>query len=201
MGVGENEADPLRHAGVLIMELRSSEVRMPGALHLERRKKGEPMYRNILVPIDGSKPALIGLKHAIALATDQQARIRLLNVVDEAVIATTMADLEGAMVIPQVIESLKTQGRKALDRAQAMAQSAGAKSEAVQIASRGQPVSNVILREAKRAKADLIVMGTHGRRGLNRLLLGSDAERVLRDSSVPVLLTRQGSRRRPAVAR
>jgi nucleotide-binding universal stress UspA family protein len=159
------------------------------------------MYRNLLVPIDGSKPSLVGLKHAIALAKDQQARIRLLNVIDEAVIATTMADLEGAIAIPEVLESLKVQGRKILDRAQATAESAGAKSEAVQVASRGQPVSGVILREAKRARADLIVMGTHGRRGLNRLLLGSDAERVLRESPVPVLLTRKDSRSRPAVAR
>jgi nucleotide-binding universal stress UspA family protein len=159
------------------------------------------MYRNILVPVDGSKPSLMGLKHAIALAKDQQASLRLLNVVDEAVIATTMADLEGAIVIPQVIESLKAQGRKTLDRAQAMAESAGAKSEAVQVASRGQPVSVVILREAKRAKADLIVMGTHGRRGVNRLLLGSDAERVLRESPVPVLLMRKESRSRTAVPR
>jgi nucleotide-binding universal stress UspA family protein len=159
------------------------------------------MYRNILVPIDGSKPSLMGLKHAIALARDQQAALRLLNVVDEAVIATTMADLDGAIAIPDVIESLRAQGRKALDRAQAMAQSAGAKSEAVQVASRGQPVSDVILREVKRAKADLVVMGTHGRRGVNRLLLGSDAERVLRESPVPVLLTRKDSRSRRAAPR
>jgi nucleotide-binding universal stress UspA family protein len=154
------------------------------------------MYRNILVPIDGSKASMIGLKHAIALAKDQSARIRVLNVVDEAIIATAMADAAGAMVIPDVIDSLKAEGSKVLEQARAMAESAGANSEAVQIASRGQPVSDVILREAKRAKADLIVMGTHGRRGLNRLLLGSDAERVLRESTVPVLLTRSVIRKK-----
>jgi nucleotide-binding universal stress UspA family protein len=159
------------------------------------------MYRSILVPIDGSKASSIGLKHAIALAKDQQARIRLLNVIDEAVLATTMADPAGAMVVPDILDSLKAEGRKVLDKARATAESAGTKVEAVQVASRGQPVSDVILREARRARADLIVMGTHGRRGLNRLLLGSDAERVLRDSSVPVLLTRKDSRSRSAASR
>ncbi len=154
------------------------------------------MYRSILVPIDGSKASLIGLRHAIALAKDQQARIRMLNVIDEAVLATTLADPAGAIVVPDILDSLKAEGRKVLDKARATAEGAGTKMEAVQVASRGQPVSDIILREAKRAKADLIVMGTHGRRGFNRLLLGSDAERVLRESNVPVLLVRKDNRAR-----
>jgi nucleotide-binding universal stress UspA family protein len=159
------------------------------------------MYGNILVPIDGSKPSMIGLKHAIALAKDQQARIRLLNVVDEAIITTMMGDAAGVVDFSEIVDSLKSQGRKALDKAHAVAEIAGAKAEAVQVFSRGRPVSEVILREAKRAKVDLIVMGTHGRRGFNRLLLGSDAERVLREASVPVLLTRQDSHRRAPASR
>jgi nucleotide-binding universal stress UspA family protein len=154
------------------------------------------MYRNILVPIDGSKASVVGLKHAIELAKDQSARIRFLHVVDEAVVATAMADAAGAMVVPDIIDSLKQQGRKVPNNAQATAAAAGAKAESVQMSSRGQPVSDVILREAKRAKADQIVMGTHGRRGLSRLLLGSDAERVLREATVPVLLTRSGIRKK-----
>lgn len=159
------------------------------------------MYRSILVPVDGSKASMIGLEHAIALARDQRARIRLLNVVDEAVLATAMADPAGAMVVPDIVDSLKAEGRKVLDKAIAAAESAGTRMDAVQVASRGRPVSDVILREARRSKADLIVMGTHGRRGLNRLLLGSDAERVLREAPVPVLLTRVDGRRRSAASR
>jgi nucleotide-binding universal stress UspA family protein len=105
------------------------------------------------------------------------------------------------VIVPEILDSLKAEGRKVLSTAGRAAESAGAKAEAVQIASRGQPVSDVILREAKRAKADLVVMGTHGRRGLNRLLLGSDAERVLRQSNVPVLLVRQDQRSRSAASR
>lgn len=159
------------------------------------------MYRTILVPMDGSKASMVGLKHAIALAKDQQARLRLLNVIDEAMLATTMADPAGAVIVPGLVESLKAEGRKVLDKARRTAESAGAKAEAVQVASRAQPVSDIILREARRAKADLIVMGTHGRRGLNRLLLGSDAERVLRESNVPVLLVRKDHRSRSVASR
>ena len=56
---------------------------------------------------------------------------------------------------------------------------------------RGRLVSEAIIDDAKRWGADLIVMGTHGRRGFNRLLMGSDAERVLLDAPVPVLLVRR----------
>ena len=159
------------------------------------------MYENILVPIDGSKPSMAGLEHAISLAKDQQARIRLLNIVDEAIIATTIGDAAAIVNFSEIIDSLRTQGRKALTRAHAAAEEAGVKAEAVQVLSRGRPVSEVILREAKRAKCDLIVMGTHGRRGFNRLLLGSDAERVLREAPVPVLLMRQHGRRKAAASR
>jgi nucleotide-binding universal stress UspA family protein len=54
----------------------------------------------------------------------------------------------------------------------------------------GGPAADVIVREAKKQRADLIVLGTHGRRGMRRLVLGSDAEQVVRMSPVPVLLVR-----------
>jgi nucleotide-binding universal stress UspA family protein len=57
-------------------------------------------------------------------------------------------------------------------------------------------VSDVILREAKKWKADLIVMGTHGRRGINRMMLGSDAEMVLRNTPIPVLMVRSSDRKK-----
>ncbi|HET7159182.1 MAG TPA: universal stress protein [Burkholderiales bacterium] len=77
-----------------------------------------------------------------------------------------------------------------LNKASALAEKEGVKVETVQIENQGLPVSDAILREVERSSCDLIAMGTHGRRGLNRIILGSDAERVLRESTVPVLLTR-----------
>jgi nucleotide-binding universal stress UspA family protein len=155
------------------------------------------MYQRILVPIDGSATSLTGLEHALGLARDQQASVRILNVIDERVLATMMVE-PVAVPIDDLLDSMRAEGRKVLDNAQARAQAAGVAAEAVQVASRGSAVSDVILAQAKRAKADVIVMGTHGRRGLNRLLLGSDAERVLRDARVPVLLVRRPERRRAA---
>jgi nucleotide-binding universal stress UspA family protein len=64
----------------------------------------------------------------------------------------------------------------------------------------GRRVADVIVREAKKWRADVIVLGTHGRSGLSRVVLGSDAELVVRESPVPVLLVRgrvTGSRKRP----
>ena len=57
----------------------------------------------------------------------------------------------------------------------------------------GERVSDVIVDEAAKAGCELIVMGTHGRRGVSRVALGSDAENVLRSSSIPVLLVRSAS--------
>lgn len=148
------------------------------------------MYRRILVPIDGSEASMIGLRQALALAKDQNARVRILNVVDESVLVSMM-DPAGATVYTDVIGTLRDDGQRVLAKARAAAEKQGVRAETVQIESRARPVSEIILAEARRSKADVIVMGTHGRRGLNRLLLGSDAERVLRDAPVPVLLTRR----------
>ena len=149
------------------------------------------MYRRILAPVDGSPASMIGLKHAIGLAKDQHARLRVLNVVDDMIIASVMMEPAGVADLTYVIDSLRAEGLKVLKTAAALAVKSGVKAETAQVDSRGQPVSEIILADARRSRADVIVMGTHGRRGLNRLLLGSDAERVLREASVPVLLTRQ----------
>ena len=72
----------------------------------------------------------------------------------------------------------------------ALVQKHDLKAESVVIETVGDRVADIIVREAKKWKADLIVMGTHGRRGFNRMVLGSDAEGVLRMAPVPVLMVR-----------
>ncbi len=144
------------------------------------------MYRRILVPVDGSSTSKLGLRHALGLAKDQRARVRVLNVVDDVVLAS-MAD--GYSVdMTQIIDSIREAGRKTLDESAAAAAKAGITADTALVEARGRAVSDVILGDARKSRADLIVMGTHGRRGINRLLLGSDAERVLREATVPVLL-------------
>ena len=144
------------------------------------------MYRRILVPVDGSATSKLGLRHALGLAKDQHARIRVMNVLDDLALAPM---LDGYPVdITMLIDSMKASGDKALEEAIGLAKKAGVKAERAMVEGRGHLVSDTILADAKKFRADVIVMGTHGRRGLNRLLMGSDAERVLRESHVPVLL-------------
>ena len=147
------------------------------------------MYSRILVPVDGSATSLLGLKHAIGLATDEHAQLRLLNVVDESILIPAVYAYPSGDTA-DLIDSLRVSGRKALAAAAARAAKRGVDAERAQLESHLQPVSDAILAEARKWQADLIVMGTHGRRGLNRLMLGSDAERLLRESPVPVLLVR-----------
>lgn len=156
------------------------------------------MYRRILVPIDGSEASLVGLTHAIGLAKEQKSQLRILNVVDDLIMAPILTEPSGAVEFTYVLDSARAEGRQLLQQAAASAAKAGVRAETAQIESRGRVVSDVIVKDAKRSKSELIVMGTHGRRGLNRLLLGSDAERVLRDAPVPVLLTRYDDTRRTA---
>ena len=159
------------------------------------------MYRRILVPVDGSAASMMGLGHAIELAKDQSARLRVLNVVDDLIMAPMMMEPSSAADLTYILDSLRADGQKVLSKAAAVAAKSGVKAETAQVESRGQNVSDVILADARRSRADVIVMGTHGRRGLNRLLLGSDAERVLREAPVPVLLTRHDGVRRGAAKR
>jgi len=151
------------------------------------------MYKRILVPVDGSATSLRGLKEAVRLAKQQHAALRLLHVVDE---LPLIMNLEGGIYIESMLETMRAEGRKILARAQAQARGLGARPQAVMLESMSGRVADVIVREAKKWRADVIVIGTHGRRGVTRLVLGSDAEEVLRASPVPVLLVRGAPARR-----
>lgn len=159
------------------------------------------MYRRLLVPIDGSAASSIGLEHALGLAKDQQARLRVVHVVDERVLLPAMGPYGAPANLGNVLDTMREEGKAALERAAALAATKSVKADTALVESRGRAVSDVILEEVKRSRADLIVMGTHGRRGFDRLLLGSDAERVLRDAPVPVLLVRAGRAARKAATK
>jgi nucleotide-binding universal stress UspA family protein len=157
------------------------------------------MYRRILVPVDGSHTSMLGLKHALGLAKDQGAVLRILTVVEDILTAPLMVDFP-AEDMAALMESMQESGKKALEEAADIAAVASAKADTKMVRAHGRNVSDVILEQAKTWRADLIVMGTHGRRGLNRLVLGSDAERVLRESPLPVLLiSHSAATRRRAV--
>ena len=154
------------------------------------------MYRRILVPVDGSAASTTGLEHALGLARNQDARVRIMHVIDERILMSAMGPYGAPANITELLGTMRTEGERTLKAAAALAARKRVSADTAFVESRGRAVSESILAEAKRSRADLIVMGTHGRRGFDRLLLGSDAERVLRDATVPVLLVRAGKAKR-----
>jgi nucleotide-binding universal stress UspA family protein len=149
------------------------------------------VYKRILVPLDGSATSKLGLKEALRLAKGQNASLCLLHVVDE-VFVTQAA--EGLIVADQIFERLRAGGKKVLAAGLAQARKRGVRARAVLLETMTAPVADVIVRQARARKADLIVIGTHGRRGVRRAVMGSDAEQVLRSSPVPVLMVRSKRR-------
>ena len=142
-------------------------------------------YKRILVPVDGSPTSARGLAEAIKLTRDARAKLLLLHVVEEyAILGIPDA---GANIGP-MLDALKRAGRATLGKIERSARRLGARSETMLVEDFSGRVANAIVDRAKRWRADLIVMGTHGRRGLDRVLLGSNAELVVRYSTVPVLL-------------
>ena len=146
------------------------------------------MYKKILVPVDGSEPANLGLNEAIQLAKDQGGTIRLVHIVNELILLSP--DAYSANV-GSILEMLRHDGETVLGKAEAAVRSTGVEVEAVLIETmEGGQAGTHIVQQASEWPADLIVCGTHGRRGVRRIVLGSDAEYILRNAPVPVLLVR-----------
>jgi nucleotide-binding universal stress UspA family protein len=156
------------------------------------------MFKRILVAVDGTSTSNRGLVAAIALAKEQDATLHVLHVIDDMAIVPMFVDTAGYApgYIDSMVASLRESGRKILSRAQALAAKRGVNVQQKMLEARGQGVANAILQQAWSVRADLIVMGTHGRRGMRRLVMGSDAEGVLREATVPVLLVRSEEAKR-----
>jgi nucleotide-binding universal stress UspA family protein len=146
------------------------------------------MYQRILVPVDGSPTSDRGLQEAIRLARLTGGRLRLLHVVDDLSFALAMDAYAGYS--GEWMEALREGGRQVLANAKALATAAGLEAETVLYDSVEGRVHELAVAEAQKWPAEVIVIGTHGRRGVGRLVLGSSAEYVLRLSPVPVLLVR-----------
>jgi len=145
------------------------------------------MYKQILCPIDGSKTSNCGMNEAIRLAKDQNAKLRFLHVID---LYFPILDASGDLNIVYIDEVLRRNAKHVLKKAEESAQKAGVKADSKEVEAFNSRVSEFIVAAAEEWQADLIVMGTHGLRGVERLVMGSDAETVVRTSPVPVLLVR-----------
>jgi nucleotide-binding universal stress UspA family protein len=149
-------------------------------------KKAQASWRNILVPVDGSAPSRRAVVQAAALARKLKAGITALHVI------TPFEAHAFGEVLPAVItfadfeEHAKRASGKILSGARKSAAGAPCLCRTVWDVS----AAEAIVKAARRSRCDLIVMGSHGRRGLERLLLGSVAQKVLAESRVPVLICR-----------
>ncbi len=143
------------------------------------------MYKRILVAVDGSDTSNLALAEATKLAKGQRTTLRLIHVVDE---APYMADMP--FLMGNFEKEMRQAGRKVLADAAARAKRMRIKfdTKLAVINNPRQHVGDLINNEAKRWRADLIVIGTHGRRGFSRLTLGSVAEAVIRLAAKPILV-------------
>ncbi len=149
------------------------------------------MFKRILAAVDGSSASDEGLKSAIALAADQHASLFIVHVIDDMAVAPSVdGGLFPAEYFDRMMEEMRTAGRRLLAASAGLAHERGVEAQTRLIEMFGQSVAQTIVTQAREQKADVIVLGTHGRRGLRRLVLESDAEAVLRESAVPVLLVR-----------
>jgi nucleotide-binding universal stress UspA family protein len=146
-------------------------------------------YRRILVAVDGSPASGKGLREAIRLARAEGAKLFIVHVVDE---FQAFAAVDGMAMAPglDLVPALREGGKRVLAKAAELALKQKIKPKGILREMIGGPAAGPIVREARKVRADLIVLGTHGRRGVRRLVLGSDAEQVVRTASVPVLLVR-----------
>ena len=144
-------------------------------------------YRRLLVPLDDSPTAQRGLGEALALARELRGTLVLLHVVE---FVPVMPEVATAEAWEAIREGLKATGQRVLDEAARQVRAAGVACETVLADLDARRPADAIVDQAAAQRCDLIVMGTHGRRGIGRALLGSDAELVLRQSPLPVLLVR-----------
>lgn len=146
------------------------------------------MYQRIMVAVDGSATAEIGLKEAIKLALDQKARLAIVHVID-----VVMAYGAGQWV-GGYVEATRAISQEVIARVRKIAQDAGIEPEiqTPEIVTSGYHVADTVAQLARDWNADLLVVGTHGRRGVSRMLIGSVAERIVRVSPCPLLLVRGG---------
>ena len=149
------------------------------------------MYQRILVPIEGSPTSTRGLDEAIRLAQLTGATLRLLHVLDDLVLATSFET--GATYMNDVLPMIRKAGESILMIGKARVAAAGVTVDTLLLECFAKRTSEIVIAQAQAWKADLIVLGTHGRRGIGRLLMG-------RSSSVGGTRSTRPSRDEPSRA-
>ena len=148
------------------------------------------MYRRIMVAVDGSATSNKALVAATEMAnySGGRAELRLVHVLDEMAYFTGFDPYGGQS--GELIKIMRETGEKILAEALAIVQTAGVKADTLLIDKFGERLGETVAAEAQDWNADLIVVGTHGRRRVGRMFLGSGAEQIIRLAPVPVLVIR-----------
>jgi nucleotide-binding universal stress UspA family protein len=141
------------------------------------------MFKRILVPVDGSATSDKALSVALQIARDSGGTVRLLHDLDELML------LSGAEGL-NMLKLMQDQAKALLAKAADTAKTVGVSVETQLVEEPGRRLGEVVADHAKEWEADLIVVGTYGRRGISRMVLGSGAEQIVRLAPVPVLTVR-----------
>jgi len=143
-----------------------------------------PQFKKILVPVDGSSTSNKALDYALQMAKDAHSQVRFIHAIDG------LGYLGSYEYSGELMATAHQNGTAVLQAAMVAAQAANVPADTHLIDTPGQRLGQTVADEAADWKADLIVLGTHGRRGVGRVLLGSGAEQIIRMASVPVLIVR-----------
>ena len=149
------------------------------------------MYRQILVALDGSPTSNKALSAAIEMASYSGGRsvIKLIHVLDEMAYFTGLDPYAGQTY--SAVHMMRQAGEKILAEGLAICQSAGVQADTVLVDRLGAHLAETVAETAREWPASLVVVGTHGRKGIGRMLLGSGAEQIIRLASCPVLVIRK----------
>jgi nucleotide-binding universal stress UspA family protein len=147
------------------------------------------MYDRMLVAVDGSPTSASGLGEAIRIAALTGAKVRLVHVLDAW--SYTNGFETPVVYCEEVVPFMRKEGSRILDEARKRVLQAGLEVSSLLIEKVTQRVAELVVAQASDWGADLIVIGSHGRRGLDRAMMGSDAEQIVRLASVPVLVVKE----------
>ena len=153
------------------------------------------MFQRILVPVDGSDASSHALSTAIGMARQSGGRLRLIHVLEDAAYLAGY-DPTGAAA-GELYRASREGGERILAADQARVHAEGVPVDTVFMDQLGQRLAQSVADAAQQWGADLVVVGTHGRRGISRLMLGSGAEEIIRLATVPVLVARQPAAAKP----
>lgn len=143
-----------------------------------------PRFHKILVPVDGSSTSTQALDYALQLARDNHSQVRAMHAIDE------LGYLSGYEYSGELMAAARKNASEVLQKAVVAAQAQGVLLDTRLIDQPGQRLGQTVADEAANWGADLVVVGTHGRRGVGRVLLGSGAEQIVRMAPVAVLTVR-----------